>query len=53
MVLHTKYYSGEQIQNEMGEACSKNVGEERYVQDFVGEVSVEDPTELLTHVICS
>jgi len=30
----------------MGGVCSKNGRVERYIQDFVGETTVEDPTEL-------
>ena len=37
-ILFTKFYSGDQIQkNELGEACSMYVGEERYIQGFGGE----------------
>ena len=32
-----KYYSGDQIENEMGGACGKYGGEERCMQGFGGE----------------
>ena len=36
--LHTKYCSGDQIENnEMGGACSVSGGEERFMQSFGGE----------------
>jgi hypothetical protein len=36
-VLHTKYCSGDKIENEMGGACSANGGEERRILGFGGE----------------
>jgi hypothetical protein len=36
-VLITKYYSRDQIENEMGGACSKYGGKEKCIQDFGGE----------------
>ena len=36
--IHTKYYSGDQIEaNEKGGACSMYGGEERCIQGFGGE----------------
>ena len=35
----------------MGGVCSKNGGEEGYIQDFVGETTVEDPTEHTFYVV--
>ena len=36
--IHTKYYSGDQIEmNEKGGACSNYGGEERCIQGFGGE----------------
>jgi hypothetical protein len=37
-VLLTKYYSVDLVEeDEIGEACDTNGGEERYVKDFGGE----------------
>jgi len=33
----TKYFSGDQIENEMGKACSIYGGEERCIRVFCGE----------------
>ena len=35
--LYTKYYSGDQIKNDMGGACNMCQGEEKYIQGFGGE----------------
>jgi hypothetical protein len=36
-VLPNKYYSGDQMKNDMGEACITYGGKERFIQDFGGE----------------
>jgi hypothetical protein len=36
-LCHTKYYAGDQIENEMGGACSMYGGKERRIQGFGGE----------------
>ena len=35
-LLHTKYFSSEQIKNEMGRACSMHRGEQRWIQQGFG-----------------
>ena len=42
-VLHTKYYSGGQIKNEMGGACGIYMGEETHIVFWLENLRERDP----------